>query len=333
MAEMPLIIVDVQRGGPSTGMPTNVEQSDLNIACFGGHGGSPSLSPLSRPHEGEEAAEQQESDSAAEAHHVHGDQGVMLSLGVVVVAEQEDSLGRRHGAALRRLEEAQANVGGGVLDAVEVTGNLALGREQVDGGGVRVLLLARVVVVLEPDRVGDLADLVLVTDEEVPALGVALGSGIALEHLRALARRGLGRVLGIDAHRDDVEFVSDVPRDLVERLHGRVEHQAAEHRARVIREDEERRTLPVEVVTELDGLAVAVPERRVARQRSPEVLDDVDAIEHGRLHVGDDGRGFRVLPRLRPDVAGPDREAHGHRGCDETPERGGDGALHGCLGA
>src|SRR5437867_1996133 len=41
MAEMPLIIVDVQRGGPSTGMPTNVEQSDLSIACFGGHGDSP----------------------------------------------------------------------------------------------------------------------------------------------------------------------------------------------------------------------------------------------------------------------------------------------------
>jgi len=41
MAEMPLIIVDVQRGGPSTGMPTNIEQSDLNIACFGGHGDSP----------------------------------------------------------------------------------------------------------------------------------------------------------------------------------------------------------------------------------------------------------------------------------------------------
>jgi 2-oxoglutarate ferredoxin oxidoreductase subunit alpha len=41
MAEVPLIIVDIQRGGPSTGMPTNVEQSDLNIACFGGHGDSP----------------------------------------------------------------------------------------------------------------------------------------------------------------------------------------------------------------------------------------------------------------------------------------------------
>jgi 2-oxoglutarate/2-oxoacid ferredoxin oxidoreductase subunit alpha len=41
MAEMPLVIVDIQRGGPSTGLPTNVEQSDLNIACFGGHGDSP----------------------------------------------------------------------------------------------------------------------------------------------------------------------------------------------------------------------------------------------------------------------------------------------------
>lgn len=41
MAEMPLVVVDVQRGGPSTGMPTNVEQSDLNIAAFGGHGDSP----------------------------------------------------------------------------------------------------------------------------------------------------------------------------------------------------------------------------------------------------------------------------------------------------
>ncbi len=41
MAEIPLIIVDVQRGGPSTGLPTNAEQSDLYIACFGGHGDAP----------------------------------------------------------------------------------------------------------------------------------------------------------------------------------------------------------------------------------------------------------------------------------------------------
>ncbi len=41
MAEMPLVVINVQRGGPSTGMPTNIEQSDLNIAIFGGHGDAP----------------------------------------------------------------------------------------------------------------------------------------------------------------------------------------------------------------------------------------------------------------------------------------------------
>ena len=41
MAEVPLIVVNVQRGGPSTGMPTNVEQSDMNQALFGSHGDSP----------------------------------------------------------------------------------------------------------------------------------------------------------------------------------------------------------------------------------------------------------------------------------------------------
>src|SRR5437763_7482544 len=40
MAEMPLIIINVQRGGPSTGLPTNVEQSDLYQAIYGGHGDS-----------------------------------------------------------------------------------------------------------------------------------------------------------------------------------------------------------------------------------------------------------------------------------------------------
>ena len=41
MAEIPLVIINVQRGGPSTGLPTQVEQSDLNQAIFGGHGDSP----------------------------------------------------------------------------------------------------------------------------------------------------------------------------------------------------------------------------------------------------------------------------------------------------
>lgn len=38
MSETPCVVVDVQRGGPSTGMPTKHEQSDLFIAVHGGHG-------------------------------------------------------------------------------------------------------------------------------------------------------------------------------------------------------------------------------------------------------------------------------------------------------
>ncbi len=38
MAEIPLVIVDVQRGGPSTGLPTKTEQSDLLMALTPGHG-------------------------------------------------------------------------------------------------------------------------------------------------------------------------------------------------------------------------------------------------------------------------------------------------------
>lgn len=41
MAEMPLVVFNIQRGGPSTGLPTQVEQSDLNLACFGSHGDAP----------------------------------------------------------------------------------------------------------------------------------------------------------------------------------------------------------------------------------------------------------------------------------------------------
>lgn len=41
MTELPLVVIDVQRGGPSTGLPTKTEQSDLNIALFGRHGEAP----------------------------------------------------------------------------------------------------------------------------------------------------------------------------------------------------------------------------------------------------------------------------------------------------
>jgi 2-oxoglutarate ferredoxin oxidoreductase subunit alpha len=41
IVELPLIVLDVQRGGPSTGLPTKTEQSDLLFAMYGRHGEAP----------------------------------------------------------------------------------------------------------------------------------------------------------------------------------------------------------------------------------------------------------------------------------------------------
>jgi 2-oxoglutarate ferredoxin oxidoreductase subunit alpha len=41
ITELPMVIIDVQRGGPSTGLPTKTEQSDLLLAMFGRNGESP----------------------------------------------------------------------------------------------------------------------------------------------------------------------------------------------------------------------------------------------------------------------------------------------------
>ncbi|HEY1436511.1 MAG TPA: 2-oxoacid:acceptor oxidoreductase subunit alpha [Casimicrobiaceae bacterium] len=43
MAEIPLVVVNVQRGGPSTGQPTKAEQGDLLTAMFGSHGDAPKV--------------------------------------------------------------------------------------------------------------------------------------------------------------------------------------------------------------------------------------------------------------------------------------------------
>jgi 2-oxoglutarate ferredoxin oxidoreductase subunit alpha len=43
MSEIPLVVVDSQRSGPSTGMPTKLEQSDLFHALYGGHGDLPRI--------------------------------------------------------------------------------------------------------------------------------------------------------------------------------------------------------------------------------------------------------------------------------------------------
>jgi 2-oxoglutarate ferredoxin oxidoreductase subunit alpha len=59
--ELPLVVIDIQRGGPSTGLPTKTEQSDLNLALYGRNGESPVIviaasSPADCFHMGYEAS-------------------------------------------------------------------------------------------------------------------------------------------------------------------------------------------------------------------------------------------------------------------------------------
>jgi 2-oxoglutarate ferredoxin oxidoreductase subunit alpha len=59
--ELPLLVIDIQRGGPSTGLPTKTEAADLNLALFGRHGEAPlpvvaSYSPAQCFHAAIEAA-------------------------------------------------------------------------------------------------------------------------------------------------------------------------------------------------------------------------------------------------------------------------------------
>jgi 2-oxoglutarate ferredoxin oxidoreductase subunit alpha len=53
MTELPIVVIDTQRGGPSTGMPTKHEQSDLFALCLGGHGEAPRI--VIAPGTGEQA--------------------------------------------------------------------------------------------------------------------------------------------------------------------------------------------------------------------------------------------------------------------------------------
>ncbi len=43
MSELPLVVIDVQRGGPSTGLPTKTEQADINLALYGRNSESPCI--------------------------------------------------------------------------------------------------------------------------------------------------------------------------------------------------------------------------------------------------------------------------------------------------
>ena len=107
----------------------------------------------------------------AAPHQVHGDRAVLAGRRIVVEAEQENLVHRRADLIARRLHQAQADIARRILHAVEILRYPALRGQDHDGAGVSVLVGLRVVLVMEPDGIGQRADVSLVAGEKVPAIG------------------------------------------------------------------------------------------------------------------------------------------------------------------
>ena len=114
---------------------------------------------------------------------------------------------------------------------------------------MRELLLALDVVVLEADGVGDAVDVRVVAVEEVQPC-VRLGAAVDFDDVVSLRRRALERLARIEAERDRGVLLADGPRDELQRLDGLAEDEAADRRARVVRERQDDRALAVEEVAE-----------------------------------------------------------------------------------
>ena len=107
MAELPLVVVDVQRAGPSTGMPTKIEQGDLLMALYGRNSDSP-VPVLAPSTPGDCFYTMLEAFSLAIALHDAGDRALGL-----VPGEQRRALAgaRRAGAAALRRHLRQRSGG------------------------------------------------------------------------------------------------------------------------------------------------------------------------------------------------------------------------------
>ncbi len=103
-AEIPMVIVDVQRGGPSTGIPSKSEQSDLNHAIYGGHGDAPRV--VLAPYD-VEGCYRLAAESVVIAEH-YQTAVILLSdqwLGQTLVATSDDFLHKDYAQALRKKPE------------------------------------------------------------------------------------------------------------------------------------------------------------------------------------------------------------------------------------
>src|SRR3954452_22807845 len=128
--------------------------------------------------------------------HARNNGSVLSGIWIIVIAVQQYLIGQRADFVLRRLDQSQAQILGRVLDAVVVLRDLALWRQQRDGGGVRELSGFRIVLVLKSGGFRQRVNRFLRTGQKVPAIGGA-GASITLQKFGLLLGGHLRRFAGI----------------------------------------------------------------------------------------------------------------------------------------
>ena len=259
-----------------------VEHRQVRSSSAPNLGAARAIAPEADRQEREERQHGQDSAQADQAEH---GRAVFTRRRVVVVTEQQEVVDRRADALLGRFDQAEPEVARRELDAVEVFRDVSFRRQHLDGGAVRELLDRVVVLVAEPDRLGERVDRRLSgrSGSASPAPSAAGRSARGSWPSSARPARALARV---EAHHDDVELAAGLEVHHRERADQPVEHLRAEHRALVVRERDHDRPL-AEVVAEPHLLAGLVDERQIQRQLPIEVLIDVNLAEEPGFALAD----------------------------------------------
>ena len=201
-----------------------------------------------------------------------------------MVAVQKNLVSQVSNLVLRRFDQAHAQIFRRKIDSVEVARNAALGRQDHDGRGVRVLIAGGVVLILKADSLGEGVDRVGRACQEVPAGGGA-GTPVALEVVRLFCGGDFGSFFRIEADGDDVEFVADVELDHLHRSGQAGQCLSAKHGAVVIDKIQNQRLL-AEVAAEFDGASGIVDEGEIRRNLRVETLLDADVFKIRRTDTG-----------------------------------------------
>ncbi len=235
--EIPLVIVDTQRSGPSTGMPTKPEQSDINLMCFGGNGDFPRI--VVAPGSVQDCFEIgiQATNLAEQFQipvYVAMDQGTCQNLATIepfdldhieidrgkrLTQKQVDALGRYDRYAITSDGVSPYTVPGTAHGMSLVTGNERYpdGTVTTNPGNRRVMVAKRDRKLETAVRGGHLPTSVLWGDAEaeIGVIGVGGAFGPILEALERLEARGIA----VAYHQP--RTIWPVPRDTVEFINSR----------------------------------------------------------------------------------------------------------------